>query len=727
MGIDIGSSKAVIVSDDADLVRTATGGISRASMVGFYGSTRLVGEEAAPQVNSGDILVQLNRFLDGKSIDELSTSALHAHRKSKFSMDASNRLCVDVTYMDEAKTISYTALLALYLKAQVARIDDVHPQKVNLAFVLPPNASMTSSRTLRDACTIAGVDLARCCTVNKADALTASYERKLTGLPIETRTAMYNKHTVIIEVGHSQTTILAVKVNKIEDEKERKKRIEMGEVEGATTEEFGVKLLSTVFDDELGSLHYDMKMFDKFAADVKSKTGSDVTPGTKRGFRLLTGCEKLRKLLSQLPDSSIMVENISDNGDMNFKLTRDELKELSTELLVSFKDNLLKACSDAGIAASDVSYVEILGGGVRMQVLQSIVSELFGASTNNVMGAKLDDGSCALGATLVANTKYIEGYVDEGSSPFITYGMNGELCNLDTIGFSAEELTSMISEEAEMSKKDEEIAKLVEKRNEMEGFLLESRGISRREFGELVDANALDELLNEYENWMWDFPDADYSELDSKFQELSGKVNELAKAFMDATDAKKKAEEAEMEKEAEKARIEKELSGEDDDHDNRKLKKADRMRLVIKNKEEGTEIFKGGVYRTAAARYAKALTHCTKFFDLDPKGEAEVNELKVTLYLNLAMCYLKMDQPDNALNQCNFALQLDPKNAKAFFRRSQAYEGKKDIEAALSDAETARSEMVVQDKGVNDAIKRLKKKMAEEKKKEKAMWGKAFK
>ena len=115
-----------------------------------------------------------------------------------------------------------------------------------------------------------------------------------------------------------------------------------------------------------------------------------------------------------------------------------------------------------------------------------------------------------------------------------------------------------------------------------------------------------------------------------------------------------------MEKEAEKARIEKELSGEDDDHDNRKLKKADRMRLVIKNKEEGTEIFKGGVYRTAAARYAKALTHCTKFFDLDPKGEAEVNELKVTLYLNLAMCYLKMDQPDNALNQCNFALQLDP-------------------------------------------------------------------
>lgn len=36
---------------------------------------------------------------------------------------------------------------------------------------------------------------------------------------------------------------------------------------------------------------------------------------------------------------------------------------------------------------------------------------------------------------------------------------------------------------------------------------------------------------------------------------------------------------------------------------------ADRMRLVVKNKEEGTELFKGGNFRPAAARYHKALTH----------------------------------------------------------------------------------------------------------------------
>lgn len=67
------------------------------------------------------------------------------------------------------------------------------------------------------------------------------------------------------------------------------------------------------------------------------------------------------------------------------------------------------------------------------------------------------------------------------------------------------------------------------------------------------------------------------------------------------------------------------------------------MRLVVKNKEEGNELFKGGNYRPAAARYHKALTHCSKFFDLSPDDEKEVQVLKVSLYLNLANCYSKLE------------------------------------------------------------------------------------
>ena len=169
------------------------------------------------------------------------------------------------------------------------------------------------------------------------------------------------------------------------------------------------------------------------------------------------------------------------------------------------------------------------------------------------------------------------------------------------------------------------------------------------------------------------------------------------------------------------------LNGEDDeDHDNRKLKKADRMRLVVKNKDEGTELFKGGNYRPAAARYHKALTHAAKFFDLGPEDEKEVTALKTTLYCNLASCYLKLEQWDQAARNCDEALKLDTNCVKAYFRRATVYEHKKDFEAALADLRKCAELNDTEDKLVTKGLERIKKEIAKQKEKEKKMWGKAF-
>lgn len=50
IGIDLGSQKCMLVADDADIVLTDTGSIARPTLVSFFGKSRLVGEEAAPQV-----------------------------------------------------------------------------------------------------------------------------------------------------------------------------------------------------------------------------------------------------------------------------------------------------------------------------------------------------------------------------------------------------------------------------------------------------------------------------------------------------------------------------------------------------------------------------------------------------------------------------------------------------------------------------------------------------
>lgn len=62
--------------------------------------------------------------------------------------------------------------------------------------------------------------------------------------------------------------------------------------------------------------------------------------------------------------------------------------------------------------------------------------------------------------------------------------------------------------------------------------------------------------------------------------------------------------------------------------------------------QEGTELFKGQNYRQAGARYSKALTHAAKMFDLNAEEQKEVHAVQLSLYLNLAQCYLKLQSWD---------------------------------------------------------------------------------
>jgi molecular chaperone DnaK (HSP70) len=59
--------------------------------------------------------------------------------------------------------------------------------------------------------------------------------------------------------------------------------------------------------------------------------------------------------------------------------------------------------------------VEVLGGGVRMQIVQQAIVEVMGEGT--ILGAKFDDSSVALGAALLANQKDLKlSYSDADSS-----------------------------------------------------------------------------------------------------------------------------------------------------------------------------------------------------------------------------------------------------------------------------------------------------------------------
>jgi hypothetical protein len=70
----------------------------------------------------------------------------------------------------------------------------------------------------------------------------------------------------------------------------------------------------------------------------------------------------------------------------------------------------------------------------------------------------------------------------------------------------------------------------------------------------------------------------------------------------------------------------------------------------MKSMEEANELFKDENLRLTATRYTKALRKVCQF---------DVNELKVTMNLNLALSNMKMHSVDQALRVCNEALALD--------------------------------------------------------------------
>jgi len=207
-------------------------------------------------------------------------------------------------------------------------------------------------------------------------------------------------------------------------------------------------------------------------------------------------------------------------------------------------------------------------------------------------------------------------------------------------------------------------------------------------------------------------------------------MNEMCADYLKAKEEESNAKEREMEEEAKEGaalrEAEKAMNGDDEaDHDTRKLPTKRRMEIVMKNKKEANELFGDKNYRHAAARYAKALTHCSKFFDLSPDEQKEVNETKLSLYLNIALAYIKLEKLDNALQSCNDALKIDEKNTKALYRRATVLYQKRKFDDAVKDLAQAEK-LAPDDKAILKLRKLVDHQLSKQKMKEKAFAKKMF-
>lgn len=139
---------------------------------------------------------------------------------------------------------------------------------------------------------------------------------------------------------------------------------------------------STNGDTHLGGADFDRTIVNYFVDEFKKENGIDLTDDKAAMQRLRDEAEKAKIELStaQEVDINLPFLTADSEGPKHFehKLTRSKLEQLVAELVSKTADPCQKALSDAGLKASDIDAVVLVGGMTRMPAVQQKVKEIFG-------------------------------------------------------------------------------------------------------------------------------------------------------------------------------------------------------------------------------------------------------------------------------------------------------------------------------------------------------------
>jgi len=175
--------------------------------------------------------------------------------------------------------------------------------------------------------------------------------------------------------------------------------IEIAEIEG----EHQFEVLATNGDTFLGGEDFDLRIIDFLAAEFKKDNGIDLHNDPLALQRLKEAAEKAKIELSSTEQTDINLPYVTADASgpkhLNVKLTRAKLESLVADLIERTKGPCQQALKDAGLSASEINDVILVGGQSRMPKVQEIVQTIFGKEPRKDVNP---DEAVALGAAIQA-------------------------------------------------------------------------------------------------------------------------------------------------------------------------------------------------------------------------------------------------------------------------------------------------------------------------------------
>ena len=164
-----------------------------------------------------------------------------------------------------------------------------------------------------------------------------------------------------------------------------------------------IQVRATSGDNRLGGDDWDQRIVEWLLAQVKAKTGADLSKDKIALQRLQEAAEQAKKELSSATSTNISLQYLSVTPEgpihLDEKLTRAKFEELTHDLLERTKKPVLDVIKEAGVSISEISEVILVGGSTRMPAVAELVKELTGREPNKGVNP---DEVVAMGAALQA-------------------------------------------------------------------------------------------------------------------------------------------------------------------------------------------------------------------------------------------------------------------------------------------------------------------------------------
>ncbi|GAB4574503.1 MAG: molecular chaperone DnaK [Rhodothalassiaceae bacterium] len=370
IGIDLGTTNscvAVMEGTTPKVIENAEGARTTPSMVAFIeGGERLVGQAAKRQAvtNPTNTLFAIKRLI-GRTFDDPTT------QKDKAMVPYSIVRAENGDAWVEAggKKYSPSQISAFILQKMKETAENYLGEKVTQAVITVPAYFNDAQRqATKDAGKIAGLEVLR--IINEPTAAALAY-----GLDKED-----GKTIAVYDLGGGTFDVSVLEIG-----------------DGV----FEVK--STNGDTFLGGEDFDLRIVDWLADEFKKENGIDLRKDKLALQRLKEAAEKAKIELSSATQTEINLPFITADQSgpkhLTMKLTRAKLESLVEDLIERTLEPCKKALKDAGIKASDIDDVVLVGGMTRMPKVIETVKSFFGREPHKGVNP---DEVVALGAAIQA-------------------------------------------------------------------------------------------------------------------------------------------------------------------------------------------------------------------------------------------------------------------------------------------------------------------------------------